>query len=212
MTADMAVLLVTWMGTCFGAGTRSCCSSSDPGLELPIDMPLFHSTGEGGPAKRDKKYFTPGRGHGVPQSGTKSGTKLLESNASEATEGQTTCRTGRIRLATGCGVAAKRWISPRRRSPSGSAARVSPSERSRPTSVAHRGGSLNGSPRRSPYPRRSGAISSMRHVRCTPRTVCDWTPCRSAPTRAPLRPLIDPFPARFGNRRHERYHTIRRPK
>jgi hypothetical protein len=45
LTADMDVLLVT-SGTCFGAGTQSC-ALSDRGFELPIDMPLFHSTGDG---------------------------------------------------------------------------------------------------------------------------------------------------------------------
>jgi hypothetical protein len=72
MTADMAVLLVVWMGTGFGAGTRSFCSSSDPGLEFPINVPLFHSTGEG---------------MGSPKAGQKAGQSGWYPNASRSSGG-----------------------------------------------------------------------------------------------------------------------------
>src|SRR3989442_11420046 len=72
MTADRAVLLVVWMGLCFGAGTRSFCSSSDPGLafqegpreigSLPESVRHHYNTPAGGVCfsrdfRRDRRNF-----------------------------------------------------------------------------------------------------------------------------------------------------------
>ncbi len=197
--ADMAVLLVTWMWTfpvqergpllVVGYRIRSCRSTCRH--FTPRERPR-------GPAKRDKKRDKAARIKRVVA--------------------------GRRRVRRRAGPDAFVWLlvaaspqsagsHPGGARPAGRAARDSRSERSRPTSVVHRGGSPNGSPRRSPYPRRSGAISSMRHVPCAPRTVCDSTPVpvgNDAGAAAPGSSIHSPLDS--GNRLHERCHTIRRPK